>query len=333
MIFKEPRIEAAIESVRQAGLLIRSIERELVGSALTKDDRSPVTVADYASQAVVAHVLARRLGDVPLVGEEDASLLRRPENRAVLDSVGRFISRVIPGRNTADVCELIDWGSQLPGHAFWTLDPIDGTKGFLRGAHYAVALAYIEGNQVQIAALACPKMEPVAGCPWDGQGALLVAGRGQGAWIGPLANPKDRQVSFSRLSVSDVDDPRKARILRSVVAAHTSPSTTDRLADLLAATAPAVALDSQAKYAVLASGGAEMLVRFLSANRPNYREKIWDQAAGSLLAEEAGGKVTDLDGALLDFSQGRALEKNRGILATNGVLHAEVLTAIQTIGA
>ena len=82
-----------------------------------------------------------------------------------------------------------------------------------------------------------------------------------------------------------------------------------------------VRMDSQAKYAVLAAGHGELYLRLLSPSRLDYREKIWDQAAGSIVIEEAGGKVTDLDGKPLDFTQGRTLAKNRGICGSNGVLH------------
>ena len=84
-------------------------------------------------------------------------------------------------------------------------------------------------------------------------------------------------------------------------------------------------MDSQAKYAVLAAGDGDVLLRLISPSRPDYREKIWDQAAGSIVIEEAGGRITDLDGKPLDFSHGRTLAKNRGILATNGHLHDAVL--------
>jgi 3'(2'), 5'-bisphosphate nucleotidase len=66
----------------------------------------------------------------------------------------------------------------------------------------------------------------------------------------------------------------------------------------------------------------------LSPQRPDYRERIWDQAAGSILVEEAGGRVTDLDGKSLDFSWGRTLAANRGVLATNGVAHEIVLAGL-----
>ena len=65
--------------------------------------------------------------------------------------------------------------------------------------------------------------------------------------------------------------------------------------------------------------------------RADYREKIWDHAAGVLLVTEAGGQVTDISGATLEFTYGATLDANRGILATNGKCHASVLAAMQKI--
>jgi 3'(2'), 5'-bisphosphate nucleotidase len=101
----------------------------------------------------------------------------------------------------------------------------------------------------------------------------------------------------------------------------------------LGVTAPPVAMDSQAKYAVLATGEGDVLLRLISRSSPDYRERIWDQAAGSIIVEEAGGRITDLDGQPLDFSQGRTLAKNRGIVATNGHLHDALLDGLRSIGA
>jgi 3'(2'), 5'-bisphosphate nucleotidase len=94
-----------------------------------------------------------------------------------------------------------------------------------------------------------------------------------------------------------------------------------------------VRMDSQAKYAILACGKGDAIFRLISAKQPDYKEKIWDQAAGSLVVEEAGGKVTDLDGKPLDFSRGRTLAANRGVLASNSLLHEAALQAIKTVGA
>ena len=107
----------------------------------------------------------------------------------------------------------------------------------------------------------------------------------------------------------------------------------DEVAGRLQVQAAPVLMDSQAKYAVLACGEAELLFRLLSPSRPDYREKIWDQAAGSLVVEEAGGRVSDLDGQHLDFSRGRTLAANRGIAASNGRLHDEALQALRAVNA
>ena len=63
-----------------------------------------------------------------------------------------------------EVCRWIDHGggSQY-SERFWTLDPIDGTKGFLRGEQYAVALALIVEGRIAVAALACPNLRVPAG--------------------------------------------------------------------------------------------------------------------------------------------------------------------------
>ena len=92
-------------------------------------------------------------------------------------------------------------------------------------------------------------------------------------------------------------------------------------------------MDSQAKYAVLAAGGGELLLRLISEKAPDYKEKIWDQAAGLIVVEQAGGVVTDLDGKPLDFSQGRSLAQNRGVVVSNGLLHETVLAGLRKIGA
>jgi len=85
-------------------------------------------------------------------------------------------------------------------------------------------------------------------------------------------------------------------------------------------------VDSQAKYAMVARGDAEIYLRL---PRGDYVENIWDHAAGMMLVEEAGGAVTDLTGKPLDFSHGPELSENRGIVATNGAFHERVIEAIR----
>jgi 3'(2'), 5'-bisphosphate nucleotidase len=153
--------------------------------------------------------------------------------------------------------------------------------------------------------------------------------RGQGAWTTSLENPT---ANWQALQVSSCSTPSQARLLRSFEAGHTNVDQVDELSHRLGTTAEAVRMDSQAKYAILAAGAGELIVRLLSPDQPNYREKIWDQAAGSIIVEEAGGQITDLNGTRLDFTAGRTLARNRGVLASNRLLHTAALHALAAIG-
>ncbi len=322
-------IKFALEAVNQASLLVKRIQTLLVSPALTKDDRSPVTVADFASQALVGQMLSKAFPKDLMVAEEDSSALRAPGAEGTLEQVTAFARQVIPQASPAAVCQWIDHGRVDSAARFWTLDPIDGTKGFLRGDQYAVALALVVDGVVQIGVLGCPNLENASQPNMDGAGSLVIAVRGQGTWTSPITGSS----AFRKLSVSAETQTSQARILRSFESGHTNVSQIDIFAQELGVQADPVRMDSQAKYAVLADGKGELLLRLLSPSKPDYREKIWDQAAGSLVLQEAGGRITDLHGRDLDFSTGRSLVHNRGILATNNRLHAAALHALANIGA
>ena len=330
LILDRPETKFAVDIVRQASQLVKQVQAEMVSPALTKDDRSPVTVADFASQALVGWALIETFPDQPLVGEEDASELRQPAGKLTLEQITQFVSRFISQSTPEKVCSWIDHGTGEPAKRFWTLDPIDGTKGFLRGDQYAVALALIVDGQVQIGVLGCPNLtggyKPDAG----GSGTLAIAVRGEGAWLTSLEADAD---SYQELHVSDIAVPAQARFLRSFESGHTNISQIDYIAQELEVEVEPVRMDSQAKYVLLAIGKGDLYLRLLSSKQPDYREKIWDQAAGSLIVEEAGGQVSDLHGKALDFTAGRMLLNNRGILASNGHLHSQALQALRAIHA
>jgi len=322
-------IRFALKAARQAAMLVKDIQAEMVSDSLTKGDRSPVTVADFASQALVSHLLQSTFPFDPLVGEEDSSSLQKPDNQTTLGTITEFVQTRIQKASKKDVTDWIDYGSAEPGDRFWTLDPIDGTKGFLRGEQYAIAFALIIEGQVDIGVLACPNLSKDQQQDIGGPGTLIVAQRGRGAWASEMTG----SMNFTQLHVSAVSTPSQARFLRSFEAGHTNLSQLDLIGQAMGVEAEPVRLDSQAKYAILAAGRGDALFRLISSKAPDYKEKIWDQAAGSIICQEAGGKVTDLDGKPLDFTQGRTLANNRGILATNSLLHEASLGAIRSVGA
>lgn len=324
--YQSEEIRFILEATRQAVQLVQMIQGEMVNDSLTKDDRSPVTVADFAAQALVGYLLAQAYPNDLLVAEEDSARLQN--DPAMLAGVTQFVRRVIPAATPELVTAWIDHNRVDGGQRFWTLDPIDGTKGFLRGDQYAVALALVVEGQVVLGALGCPHLNSNAE-PVHNSGAIFYAARGYGAWAVDLQHSP----TALRLKTSSRSDPTRARILRSYESGHTNTDQIDDFARRLNAQAEPVLMDSQAKYAVLASGGAEILLRLLSSRQLDYREKIWDQAAGSIVLEEAGGRISDLDGKPLDFTTGRSLIHNRGILASNGHLHTSALQALRQIGA
>lgn len=326
--FENPEIKFTVDAVVKASLLVKTVQAEMVTPALTKDDHSPVTVADFAVQALVGHLLEEAYPGDAMIGEEDSSSLREPEGIKTLERVTDFVSRFTSLTTSDTVCRWIDRGTAEIASRYWTLDPIDGTKGFLRSNQYAIALALVYNGQVQVGALGCPELSlPGA------NGVVIISALGQGTWYTPLEEIRIGKSHFSQAIVSSQPDPSQARLLRSFESGHTNVSQIDILAEEMGIQAEPIRMDSQAKYAVLAAGMGEIYLRLLSRNRQDYHEKIWDQAAGSLIIEEAGGRVTDLDGKNLDFTQGRTLDSNRGICATNGVLHENTLAALKAIGA
>jgi HAL2 family 3'(2'),5'-bisphosphate nucleotidase len=342
--FDDPEIQFALNAVRQASLLVKAVQADMVLAALTKDDLSPVTVADFASQALVAYLLEQAYPADSLVAEENASELRpflkseATGGSGVLGQVTAYVKRFAHLADVHRVCDWIDRGASGVSQRFWTLDPIDGTKGFLRGDQYAVALALVVSGQVAIGVLGCPNLvikdddDPTGKRTYtdvQGSGSLVLAARGQGCWVTSLAQPGE----YMQLHISEISQPAQARLLRSFESGHTNVDQINDFAQALGIRAEAVRMDSQAKYAVLAAGDGDLLLRLLSPSKPDYREKIWDQAAGSLILQEAGGMITDLDGKALDFSAGRSLTNNRGILASNTHLHSLALQALRNVGA
>jgi 3'(2'), 5'-bisphosphate nucleotidase len=317
----DTELDAAVVAVRAASALCRGAQgRLLAGDTLTKGDHSPVTVADFAAQAVVCSVLTSALGAIAMVGEENADDLAGTERAALRDGVVDLVRAQLGGDISAnDVVAAIGAGASAGGDTgrFWTLDPIDGTKGFLRGDQYAIALALIDHGEVVLGVLGCPNLPNPDGTV----GATFVAADGRcdvvtdaGAWPARVAAPT---------TLAD------ARLCESVESGHSNQDHSAQVAELLGIRAEPYRIDSQCKYAAVARGDASVYLRL--PTRADYREKIWDHAAGKFVVEQAGGRVTDVTGAPLDFSHGSRLEANRGVIATDARFHDEVVAAVTQV--
>jgi 3'(2'), 5'-bisphosphate nucleotidase len=249
---------------------------------------------------------------------------------AVLEHVTALRPDIDPDR----LCWALDRCNDVAGPVgrHWTVDPVDGTKGFLRGGQYAVALALIEDGQVALGVLGCPNLAVDASNPAAGTGCLFVAERGGGAWQLPLDDAGEvsegGQAAERPVKVSDTTDLRAARWAESLEPGHSSQPEAAQVVNLLGITTQPIRVDSQVKYALVARGDASIYLRLPIGG---YVENIWDHAAGSLLVREAGGKVSDADGHELDFTTGRKLSRNRGILAAVPGLYDPVIGAVTRV--
>ena len=210
-------LSAAIAAVRRAAIVCRSVQAKLVtADTLEKKDKSPVTVADFASQAVVCHALAQAFPDDPIVGEEDAAELKTDENAALRASVVERVGDVVDGLDESAVLAAIDRGGATPDgntKRFWTLDPIDGTKGFLRGQQYAIALGLIENGKVVLGVLGCPNLDD----PGSGQTGVLMTATAEGKT--EMVSLDDESAAPKAATVSDDATTVEARFCESVESA------------------------------------------------------------------------------------------------------------------
>lgn len=323
MIYND-ELKIAKEAVKKACSLCINVQSSLVSEeTMTKKDKSPVTVADFGAQAVICHELKKTFPNDPIVAEEDSSELKSEEGLILTKKIYQYTSEIIPDLNEADIHSTIDQGNHTGGPAgrFWTLDPIDGTKGFLRGEQYAVALALIENGKVVLGVLGCPNLQNDLKNIKSEKGLIFYAVNGSGAYVQSM-NEDNNETIY----VSDIDNPTNAPFCESVESAHSSHSDSERIAQVLGVTAQPIRIDSQCKYAVLARGDASIYLRL--PTRKDYTEKIWDHAAGYIIVKEAGGYVSDVTGKDLDFSRGRTLSENKGIVGTNGKIHSLVISAV-----
>ncbi len=315
----------ARDAVEEACRVARRVQEELVTGRdrLTKEDRSPVTVADLAVQALITRRLAESYPSDELLAEEASGVLQG--QLEVTQRVLEVLAEHLPGLDASALARLLDRGDATgeAGRRRWLLDPVDGTKGFLRGDQYAIALALLDEGRVVVGVLGCPNL-PVTAEDDEARGCLFSAALGHGTSLRLFARGTERPAV-----VSPTQDPSEGILCESVEAAHADISDQHAIAQRLGIHRPPVRMDSQCKYGLLARGDASIYLRLPRSG--SYREKVWDHAAGTLVIEEAGGRVSDLTGAPLDFSHGAFIPRQGGIVATNGHLHDVVLEACREV--
>ena len=344
-------LQVALLAVQRATLLTKRVFHEKTKGTASKDDKSPVTIGDFGAQALIISALRHNFPQDEIVAEEEASTLREKcglstqiwelvkttklEDASAEELLGGAV------KDETAMLDIIDEGKSQ-GSAkgrIWAIDPIDGTKGFLRGGQYAVCLGLMVDGDVKVGVLGCPNLpvddsvslDTKAGedqSDEEGKGVLFGAVQGQGATSRPLLS-RGKLQDGKPIAMKKVDDVAQISFCESVEAAHSSQDDSAKIAQKLGITKPSVRMDSQAKYGSIARGAGDLYLRL--PVRKDYQEKIWDHAAGDLIVREAGGLVTDTEGSRLDFSVGRTLAANKGVVAAPKAVHPWVLDAVKSV--
>lgn len=323
---------------------------------ISKSDLTPVTVADFAAQALLISAIEAEFPGHGVLGEEDATEVRqdaklREKVFGLVSSVK--VSPVQNGQNGHSAVELalpaseeemmdmIDRGGNGKGGRegfYWIMDPVDGTKAFLEGKQYAVSLALMKDGKEVVGVMGCPNLKLHNGrvtettVDTDGLGVIITAVKGQGATI--------RSVSATgalgpRETLKQLPPPKSIHDLHFVGCTASKALRQDileTLAHKLGTPDPGTNIwSSHMRYASLILGGGDLQVRVPRKNVEPVAVRVWDHAGSQLIFTELGGKVTDLDGREMDFGAGRSFFNNRGMVVAKREIHGEILGMVREL--
>lgn len=304
----------------------------------SKPDGSPVSAADLAIQIAVGWTIRERCGaGEPIVGEEGASSVSMPGGRVLLDRAVAALRDAFGAECPRDPEALLldDSATRSGGwpRNWWTVDPIDGTKGFRSGRHFAICVARVEDAIPVVGSLACPTMpssgDPMLMRPAGDSGTLYAAVRGGGAWsvcapwngtgtpsLSRLTRPPGRAAQRGTqdpwIVCDSIEGGDRAERMRGVVSRAGFPWRS-------------ISLDSQCKYALVADGRADAFMRVPSAK--GRAENAWDHLSGMVICAEAGAFTGDLDGAPIVCADGPDLTRSRGVLACDRAIAQQIIDA------
>ena len=237
---------------REAGEAILSVVRR--GFEIeSKHDTSPVTEADRAAELIILAALASAAPGVPVIAEEEVAAGRIPAHDEI----------------------------------YFLVDPLDGTKEFIRGGDdYTVNIGLVENGSPSLGIVYAPATRRLhTGCV--GQGAWLDEGHGKVEIITRARGPEVAAVASK---------------------SHLNQATIDYL-DAAVGACERVSIGSSLKFCIVAEGRADIYPRLSPTSE-------WDTAAGHAILVAAGGRVDGPDGRALRY--GKRAFLNRAFVATAG---------------
>jgi 3'(2'), 5'-bisphosphate nucleotidase len=239
-------------AAREAGEAILAIVR--AGYEIeAKVDESPVTDADRAAELIILAALARSAPGIPVIAEEEVAAGRIPAH----------------------------------GDTYFLVDPLDGTKEFVRGGDdYTVNIALVEHGSPRLGVVYAPATGRLHGGVVDA-----------GAWLEEGGTRKDIRTRN-----------RSSDLVAVASKSHFTQNTADYLDSAVGACGH-ISIGSSLKFCVVAEGQADIYPRLSPTSE-------WDTAAGHAVLLAAGGRVDGPDGQPLGY--GKRAFLNRAFVATGG---------------
>jgi 3'(2'), 5'-bisphosphate nucleotidase len=262
-----------------------------------KKDRSPVTLADLTTQCYIIYNIREKFPDDYILAEEESSILDADSEKILFECFDDLKIRI------DDPKKIINYRGKISERE-WTIDPIDGTQGYIEGLTYAIGIGFLFKS--------IPSMSVISVPNYDERGlAIFHAGIREGA------KASYRNKPFHKIHVSNIEKIEEVKLCHSLH--YDKPWVLD-FARKIGIT-KYISIDSMIKFCMVASGRTDLYIKPIDL----IHSFVWDYMPGDLLVREAGGKVSDLTNNRFWYEGNSLKWKSPGIIASNELIHEKVI--------
>jgi HAL2 family 3'(2'),5'-bisphosphate nucleotidase len=273
-------------------------------ASFKKEDKSPVTIADFASQIYIISKIKEYFPEDRIIAEEESSFL--DENAKILISECFDAINIIINEELEEILSYKGGKSKRS----WAIDPIDGTIGYQKNLYYAVGIGLLSKSVPILSVISVPEYQNTGLSIFSavkGQGAKVSHGSGQ----------------FKQIQVSKTENLEDTTLCHSLH--HDKPWVLKFASKTNIKNR--IRIDSMAKTCMIADGSADIYLKPMDKSR----SFTWDFCQGDLLVKEAGGVVTDTNNKNLKYKDKNCLFTGIGMVAANLSLHEKTIKMIKKL--
>lgn len=296
-------LSLAIKLVKKASKITEWFRKEKILS-FEKEDESPVTLADFASQIFIISKIKELFPEDQIIAEEDSGAFLNINAENIIKKCYNSLNLVFED----GFKDTLNYRGSISNRQ-WTIDPIDGTKGFQKHLAYAIGIGFMVQSEPTVCAISVPNYN-------ERNQTIFSAEKNHGAKVS-YGNQ-----NFNPIKVSENNIIKNFRVCHSL---HYDKPWVMNFARSLGITS-FVQMDSMAKFCMVADSAADLYIKPL-----NIKSSFtWDFLPGDLLVKEAGGVITDLFGNSINYLNEKCIVTAPGFIASNGVLHKDLLNALKS---